>query len=320
MPKKSTDSDMAEFRPKVDYSLRPGKATVRRIIIEALARLGPLMPLNEYRYIGMGSTYFRDFQMIHRRLGVSDMITIEDALGAEDRVRFNLPLACIKVEMKNTNDALPLIRLEDRPQIMWFDYESRVNKGVLSDIEEAVGRCASASVLIVTVNSKRILDDKNRELWIREIGDGRAEPTTKAEWALLSYQILRDAIREALDSRNAARPKEQHIKFHQMFNMTHADTSQMLTVGGALVAETERHRWENCGIESLEFIRPREEQYQIKIPLLTRREVQHLLSAMPDKGGRVKDAAARAGIPAKDARDFASIYRYAPLFVEVEDW
>ena len=76
---------MSTFRPKVDYSLRPAKATVRRMIVEALARLSPLVPVDEYRYIGMGSTYFRDFQIVHRRLGICDMVTIEGDLQAEDR-------------------------------------------------------------------------------------------------------------------------------------------------------------------------------------------------------------------------------------------
>ncbi len=310
---------MPPFRPKVDYSLRPAKATSRRMIVEALARLTPLMPVDKYRYVGMGSTYFRDFQVVHRRLGICDMITIEGDPRAEDRVRFNLPLACIEVVMKRTGDALPQIGLENRPHIVWLDYESRVNKGVLSDIEEAVGRCASASVLIVTINAERPPDDQ-REGWLSEVGDGRSEPRTRAEYAQFSYRILREQIRAALGSRNAARPKEKHITFHQMFHMVHADGAQMLTVGGALVAEVDRHQWDKCRIGTLEFTRSGEEPCQIKIPRLTRREVQHLLSAIPDTRDKVREAASVAGIPARDAQEFAAVYRYAPLFVETEDW
>ena len=310
---------MPPFRPKVDYSLRPAKATARRMIVEALSQLTPLMPVEEYRYVGMGSTYFRDFQLVHRRLGICDMITIEGDPRAEARVRFNLPLACIKVVMKRTGDALPQIGLENRPHIIWLDYESRVDKGVLSDLEEAVVRCASASVLIVTVNADRPPDNE-RERWLSELGDGRSDPLARAEYAQFSYRVIRQQIRRALGSRNAARPKEEHITFHQVFHMVYSDGAPMLMVGGALVAEADRRQWDECRIGTLEFTRSAEESFRIKIPRLTRREVQHLLSAMPDTRDKVKHAASVAGIPPRDAQEFAAVYRYAPLFVETEDW
>lgn len=313
---------MPQFRPKVNYSLRPAKATVRRMVVDALARLGPLNPVNEYRYVGMGSTYFRDFQIIHRRLGISDMTTIEGEAQAEDRVRFNLPLACIEVVMKKTSDALPEIRLEDVPHIVWLDYESRVDEGVLSDVEEMVGRCAASSVLIVTVNAERLQEDQ-RDSWLNELGSNRPEPSyprRRSEYALLSYRVLREHFRAALESRNAARSKGQRVNFHQIFHMVYADGNQMLTIGGALVAEEDLSKWDECQIESLEFVRSNEDPCKIKIPFLTRREAQYLLSAMPDESGELKDVASKVGISDQEAKEFAAVYRYAPQFVEAEDW
>ena len=313
---------MPPFRPKVDYSLRPAKSTVRQMVVETLGRLGPLVPVDRYRYVGMGSIYFRDFQIVHRRLGINDMITIEGNRRAEERVRFNLPLACIELIMDDTSRALPQIPIEDGPHILWLDYESRVNQGVLSDADETAGRCASKSVLIVTVNAERP-DGDERERWLSEFGDERPEPSqphTKAEYALFSYRVLRERIDAALDSRNAARPKKLHVKFHQMFHMIHADGVQMLTFGGVLVAETDRQQLKDCGIGSLEFTRPGEKPYRIKIPRLTRREVLHLLSKMPNTHVDVEDAASKVGIPASEVRELAAVYRHAPLFVEAEDW
>ena len=313
---------MPPFRPKVDYSLRPAKSTERQMIVEALARLSPLVPVDRYRYVGMGSIYFRDFKIVHRRLGIDNMITIEGKRRAEERVRFNLPLACIELMMDDTSRALPQIQLEDSPHILWLDYESGINQGVLSDLEEAIGRCASRSVLIVTINAERPDSDES-ERWMSELGDERPEPRqpkTRAEYALLSYRVLRERIEAALASRNAARPKRLHVEFHQMFHMIYADGAQMLTVGGALIADEHRQQWKDCGIGSLEFTRLGEEPYEIKIPRLTRREVQHLLSQMPDTHGNVEDAATMVGIPASEVRELAAVYRHAPLFVEAEDW
>ncbi len=308
------------FSPKVNYALRPAKASTRRMIVEALARLGPIAPVEQYRYIGMGSIYFRDFELVHRRLGIDQMVTIEGHPNAADRVRFNLPLSCIEPMMARTHDALPKIRVEDAPHIVWLDYESNVNQGVLSDIEELARRCAPGSVLIVTTNAGRPHDP---EQWLSDLGDDRPEPReprTKAEFALLSYRVLRAQIEDALGLRNSGHNRDLHLAFRQMFHMIYADGATMLTVGGALIPEARNEDWESCGIDSLEYARSGDEALTVNVPLLTRREVRHLLAAMPGTSAAIEEAAEQAGIPRNAAKDFAAVYRYVPLFIEAEDW
>ncbi len=145
-------------------------------------------------------------------------------------------------------------------------------------------------------------------------------PITRAEYALLSYRVLRSRIEDSLDLRNAGRPAELRVEFRQMFHMTHADGANMLTVGGAFIPEANSEPWETSGIDSLEYTRSGDEPLEIKIPSLTRREMRHLLTAMPGASSDVQRAAAEAGIPLQDAKEFAAVYRYSPLFVEAEDW
>ena len=300
------------------------------MVVEALTRLDSLdqnEPLGVSRYVGMGSIYFRDFQLIHRRLGIDDMISIENELP-EERVRFNLPLSCIKPMMGTTSEALLQIHLENKRHVVWLDYESRVAPDMLSDIDEVIGRCRPGSVLIVTVNADRPRSTEERRRWLGQLGNDLpepADPQERDEYALLSYRVLKMRIGDALAARNAgvAQP-EQRVEFRQAFHMVYADGARMLTVGGALVAENDSQRWDECGIESLEFVRandnPDDNPYEIEIPRLTRREVHHLLKAVPQTHGDIGEAAEKAGIPIDDARHFATLYRYAPLFVEAEDW
>ena len=314
---------MPTHRPKVDYSLRPAKAAVRQMVVTALARLGPLMPLDSYRYIGMGSIYFRDFQLVHRQLGINDMISIEGDPNAENRIRFNLPLACIDLRMGSTNEVLPRLGLDEKPHIIWLDYESRIAPSILSDIVEMIGSCAPGSILIITVNADR-LDGEERENWLSAIGSNLPEPSDpheRNEYALLSYRVIRSQINDALSDRNAGVPSPDHrVRFQQAFHLVYADGAQMLTVGGGLVAETSQLEWDACEIESLEFARTGEQPCRVRVPYLTRREVHRLISELPDSQGDIVKAAEEAGIPRKDAREFAAIYRYAPLFVEADDW
>ena len=313
---------MPVFRPKIDYSLRPAKATVRHMVVEALTRLGSLESLENYRYVGMGSIFFRDFEIIHRRLGIKKMKTIEGNPRAADRVDFNLPLDCIEPVMQTTGNALPQIQLEDYPHILWLDYESRVNSPVLSDIEEVIGRCAVRSVLIVTVNADRLVEDQ-RARWLSDLGYNRPkpyQPRTKSDYALLSYRVIRAAIDQTIGMRNAALPNLRQVEFRQIFHTVHADNAQMVTVGGVLIGLRDRRQWNSCGIESLDFVRSDDTALRVRVPILTRREVHHLLRQMPDELGNLGVAATTVGIPAKDAREFASIYRHAPLFIEADKW
>ena len=131
---------------------------------------------------------------------------------------------------------------------------------------------------------------------------------------------MREGIETALRSRNAGLPDGDRVEFRQMFHMVHRDGAQMLTIGGAVVGNADEGRWEECGIEDLEFTRAGEASCEVKIPTLTRREMQHLLGRMPDAEGTFEETAVRIGIPKEHAKQFASSYRYAPLFVEAEDW
>ena len=313
---------MSSFRPKVDYSLRPGKGTVRRMVIEALSKLSPLIPVESYRYVGMGSIYFRDFQMVHRRLGVTNMTSIEGVYQAKTRVLFNRPLSCIDVSMGMTHSVLPKIALNQIPHIVWLDYESRLDPGVLSDVEDVIQRGVSGSVLIATMNADRPEPNLKRQQWLDAFNGPLPQPNDpkkKSEYALLAYRILKERIESALNLRNAGHPTNRY-QFHQMFHMIHTDGAQMLTVGGVLTSKQQNRKWDACNISSLDFTRSGENSLKIDIPNLTRTEVSYLLRSMPITNGDFDAVAANAGIPSKDVRSFANIYRYTPLFVESEDW
>lgn len=311
------------FRPKVDYSLRPSKTAERRMIAAALARLDLSEAIRDYRYVGMGSIFFRDFLLFHRMLGIEDMISIEGEGAAETRARFNLPLACIELMMGRTADALPRIGFGDKPHIVWLDYESRVDPGVLADIESVAVRAKPGSILIATVNADSVREAEEREEWLNDLGEDRPEPANprgRKDFALLSYRVLSQCIDTALRDRNAGEPEERRVEFRQAFHFVYADGPQMLTVGGGLIGGDDREPWDSSRIEELDFVRTGEEQFPLKVPPLTRREALHLLRAAPAPPGDIEGAAKQAGIPLTDARRFATAYRYVPRFVEAEDW
>ena len=293
------------------------------MIATTLSMLDLSNPIRDYRYVGMGSIFFRDFLLFHRMLGIEDMISIEGQATAATRAEFNRPLSCIGLRFGQTTDELPKIGFEDKPHVVWLDYESHVDPGVLNDIDEVVGRVEPVSILIVTVNADRIDDEEMREEWTSNLGNDRPEPANprrRRDYALFSYRVLRERIEDALRHRNAGEPAERRVEFRQAFHFVYADGQQMLTVGGGLIGNDDREPWDSSRIGELGFVRAGEESFRLTIPALTRREALHLLRAAPAPPGDIESAAKRAGIPLKDVRRFADAYRYVPRYVEAEDW
>jgi len=66
----------------INYALRPAKAIERRMLCAAFERLHPFQRIQDYRYVGFGSIYFSDFQLLHRQLGITDMLSIERDISA----------------------------------------------------------------------------------------------------------------------------------------------------------------------------------------------------------------------------------------------
>lgn len=62
---------------KINYSLRPAKNIERKMILEALYRLSSFHSIREYQYIGFGSTFFTDFSLFHKNMGINDLYSIE---------------------------------------------------------------------------------------------------------------------------------------------------------------------------------------------------------------------------------------------------
>ena len=53
----------------INYVMRPAKNIERKMMGEVLARLSAIAPLSKYRYVGLGSEFFKDFVLYHQMLG-----------------------------------------------------------------------------------------------------------------------------------------------------------------------------------------------------------------------------------------------------------
>ncbi len=300
------------------YQLRPRKNVERKMLCEAFTRLNAVAALTSYRYVGMGAVEFRDFLLVHQRLGIDQMVNIEMEDDERERFKFNRPYSCIRLEWGKTTEVLHKLKWTSR-SIVWLDYTCKLNVECLRDISYLVGQLRSGSALVVTVNAHPFGDPKAAPLDLleAEVGAKRVPSGTKAgdltDWGVAkTYRsIVQREIEDALSARNGVLPKDRRLAYRQLFNFRYKDGARMLTVGGVLLDPKDALRVGSHGFDGLDFVRAGDEAFEIRVPLLTRREMALLDSRLP-RGRRVS----LAWLGGTAIADYRAIYRYSPMFGE----
>jgi hypothetical protein len=311
-------TESAESYRKVPYDLRTAKQVERRMIVDTLLLLAEGgFPIRDYQYTGFGSIFFVDFILVHKLLGIRRMLTVERDTGIRKRVAFNKPFAEVTVAMKKAEDVIPKLD-RDQKTILWLDYDFRLNKAAADDVSLAAFVLATGSILMVTVDVKPPPGTGGPSEWHASYEDqvGRfldfawtAEQFAQTQLPNTNAQILFNAIRSGLSARPTTR-------FIPLFNFLYADGHPMLTVGGMIGTEADADRVGGCNFSRAPFIRrdTRLQPYEIKVPILTRKERSVLDHHMPCADGwRPKEFE----IPVEDVTCYRDLYRYFPAYAEL---
>lgn len=304
------------------YTLRVAKNIERKMMCEVFARLSRIQPLCKYRYVGMGSTEFCDFSLIHQLLGVSDMVSIEHCVDDHQRFRFNRPYSCIKMRWGSTHEVLPKLNWNKR-SIVWLDFEDSLTSRILEDIRTLVGCLRSGSIIVVTVKAEPGDPEPKQRLatLVANVGKERVPlgvtGVSLGKWGLAktSAQIAFNEIETVRQSRNGKLRIADQFSYIPLFNFQYADGAQMTTFGGLLV-DTADHKLLNAThFSDLDFVSDQDSPYLIDTPVLTHREIRHLDSVLPRAAPKMNVA---KWLPEKERQKYALLYRYFPSFSEVE--
>lgn len=307
-----------------NYPLRPAKRVQRKMLCEAFARLGQFAPLNRYRYVGFGAAYFTDFILLHKVLGVHDMVSIEREAEGRGRFLFNRPYRCVEIEFGKSTAVLPRLCWQKR-SIVWLDYNDRLDDDILEDVTHVFGRIHDGSVVAITVNAhplpwrpggKERLEDLRNRVGKHRV-PGRVKQSDLREWgtASVSRAIIDEEIKRAIADRNGLRPAGSRFMYKQLFNFRYADGERMLTVGGIVYREDQSRALASCGFEDLSFVRTDEQPFEIYVPNLTYLERRALDSGLPRDGAEQMPL---DWIPEREREAYARCYRYYPTFAETE--
>ncbi len=314
-------SSLAKFH----YALRPAKNMERKMLCETFARLSRIARPTSYRYIGFGSIDFCDFALFHERLGIRDMVSIEGLEDAQERVEFNRPYRCIKMEWGDSHKVLPTLQWDKRT-IIWLDYDGYLDTDKLADIALVAGGVKSGSVLLVTVpadpgDSADIDLNKRLDHLKKRVGKKKVPASIEAKslskWGMAHAcrEIVHNEILESLRDRNAPEQSNHRLSYEQLFNFHYSDSTKMLSVGGIFLNKSDQAKLSAEHFKDLDFIQPGGDAYLIEAPILTWREMRRLDKELPGSASRVGGP---EWLPQGDRDKYGRVYRYYPNFSEVE--
>lgn len=319
---------------RINYNLRPAKSVERKMLCEAFKRLVNFSDLAKYKYIGFGSIFFSDFFLIHKTLGITDLVSIDKVKKDEERFKFNCPYKCIKLYFGDANDILPTINWAKKV-ILWLDYDYKIKASMLTDIGTFVSGAKAGSIITLTMDVgpdplQNTDEGKTRCEQLEErVGKGKIPIDVKEReldrknYPEVCYNIVNNEIDEVLTKRNWGLEKKFQLTYKQLFNFLYKDgSSPMLSIGGIIYAEKDEDKINSCNLEGLEFIKSQRdifEPYTINVPNLTFREMRSIDKMLPLENNSILKKAKELAFMADDnIKEYSKIYRYFPNFVEAE--
>ena len=306
---------------RINYALRPAKNMERKMIVEAFGRLRGFYSLDSYRYIGFGSPYFADFSLVHRQLGIQELVCIEREVDDAKRFEFNRPFDCIELIFDDSSSVLPTLEWIDRPSMIWLDYDDSISGDILSDIDFVCESISGGSFLVVTVRNNvndfggtpsERLEGLRSAIGDKLPADAVGADATPKRFGQLLWRVLDAEIKYVLNARGAALRPSLRFAYDQILHFDYRDGARMLTVGGVIYQTGQRAHFGHCDFDSLSFSRGDSQVCRITPPPLTFKEIRALNAQLPG------DGVSLPGVPPRLIRQYADHYRYFPNYVDAE--
>lgn len=307
---------------RVNYRLRFAKFMERRMIFDSLVRLSNFKNIADYRYVGFGSIYFTDFILVHKLLGISELISIESEEDNKARFEFNKPFNCIEILWGESSSILPELGWA-RETILWLDYDGRISKTALSDAGTFAAYALSGSVLICTLNVKPTSLDLPQSDLIKKlrkaVGSTFVPASLKPEdlvgpsYGEVCGRIVESKISATLADRNSGLSDDKKLKIRRLFNFRYQDGVPMATFGWILSSHEDESKFDRCRFSDFKFCFS-SAPYRIAAPVLTPKEARLLDRHLPNG----LTGLAGVGIPQAEIDKYSPHYRYYPNFSDVE--
>jgi hypothetical protein len=210
----------------------------------------------------------------------------------------------------------------------------------LGDIGTFCNQAISGSVLVVSVNAQAPVEPNQRQKEAFSQSTGAPFNTAKYRLSMLEelipervplgtdgmslrkqgvadvfYEVIISEINTVLCRRNSVLPENEKLRWGQFAHFRYSDGALMLSIGIVIYAESEEDLFRSCLFDQLSFAKNTGQAYDIKVPCLTGREINHLNAQLPNLSAGKKLFC--AGVTDGDIKIYSEIYRYFPNYSEV---
>ena len=283
-------------------------------------------PIENYQYVGFGSVAFVDHRMMHRALGITSLISIEDTDDEFDQTRFehNKPYRGIRLRWGSASTVLPELNFS-RPSLVWLDYDVGLRRSMASDMATVVRNLPSGSFIGLTVAVSFPAERSAAASQVEHLkgnfseflnDDAAARDFQGPAYGEFARTVLGNLLARSLnDFQVGVMDPTQRRSLKQICNFRYKDgKAQMATFGWIVVSAEDLPRFDECAFEALPFVRTGATPFSITVPHVTPLEVREMERRLPDLLG----TAELDWIPQTDRQAFADSYRYLPSFAPIE--
>jgi len=143
----------------VSYNLRPNKFVERQLFAELLNKVCARYSPDRYVYVSLGGPQLEDQRLVHRRLGIKTLISLEMDPVIHKRQLFNQRPSFVECRNESTGDFISNFDAfadlhEDKKFIIWFDYASpRERHEQLVEYQTLLGKLEAEDIIKITMNA-----------------------------------------------------------------------------------------------------------------------------------------------------------------------
>jgi len=183
----------------IPYHLRPHKAVDRRIFLDLLRIFERWRPLQNDAYVSMGAYPLEDHRLVHRLLGIKQLLAFDMDEEVVARQKFNRPIEmmqCIKMTsgdlVKDFETVLDGCNYTYNGVVVWLDYTSPKEIGEqLREFSSLISKLRPGDVVRITVNAH---PEEERPRF-----GGKPKPAEQRRDQ--QFQLLKEKIADYLPSR-----------------------------------------------------------------------------------------------------------------------
>ena len=196
------------------------------------------LPIQRYRYVGMGANRFYDYILLHKYFGIKNMISLEHNPTMFLRARYNCPYRFIDIRDITATEFFAEDHYHGNT-IYWMDYDRTISNSIVNDIEMLAPSLRLGDFLFATVCAAppkhlQKLGGKRRLTELRDNFGDVAKSVTRSD---VNDQSFSDAVHKILHAVFSNAFAYITVgEFLPFFAVEYADGVPMVTYGGLFAA------------------------------------------------------------------------------------